>query len=506
VSVDAGIRATGPSYPSEQARPTGAERRSEAPGAVDEGPDPVRWLLRAAPLALVAVILAVVLRLSALHLGNDDTWFHLVLGHRFRTGWSLTAPGGLTPFATSGWVPTQWSTEVLASLLEDRWGLPGVAWLFGALYLALVAGTYLSCRTRGRPLAAVVPTGLLVLGAAPVLSARPQVVSLVLLTVTVAAWLRTADDGRPRWWLVPMTWVWATAHGLWSAGVLLGLVCWVGLVLDRRVTGRRSLAVLAVPVLSLVATTLTPVGPRLLTSQLAVSARTGLIAEWGPTSFRSVPALAVALMLGLLTVVWVRRGGLSWSRVLLLALAAGWTLLVSRMVPLGGVVAAPLLAEALERALADADVADGSPGAGRRERFALAALATAYLVVLALAAPRLAAAPADEPTALAPRLAALPAGSTVLVEDGIGGWLEWRVPHVHPVIDGMLDAYPVGYIADFFATTRVEPGWRSFVAASGARSAVLDRGSPLSTAMRERLGWRVLQRDRSWVYLAAPGG
>ncbi len=505
MSVDADIRAPGPSYPPGEPRPTAAPRRDEGPvTAGGDGRDPVRWLLRVAPLGVLATMLATVLRLSALHLGNDDTWFHLVLGHRFRTGWSLTAPGGPTPFATSGWVPTQWSTEVLASLVEGRWGLPGVAWLFGALYLALIIGTYLSCRARGRPLAAVVATCLLVLGAAPVLSARPQVVSLVLLTVTVAAWLRTVDDGRPRWWLVPMTGIWATAHGLWSAGVLFGLVCWLGLALDRRVTGRRSLTVLAVPVLSLVATTLTPVGPRLLTSQLAVSARTGLVPEWGATSFRSVPALAVALMLGLLVVVWVRRGGLSWSRVLVLALAAGWTLLVTRMVPLGGVVAAPLLAEALERALADAGVEHGRPGTRRWERSALAALAAAYLVVLALAAPRLAAAPADEPTALAPRLAALPAGSTVLVEDGIGGWMEWRVPQVHPVIDGMLDAYPVGYIRDFLAMTRVEPGWRGFVEGSGARAAVLDRGSPLSVAMQERLGWHVVQRDRSWLYLEAP--
>ncbi len=58
------------------------------------------------------------------------------------------------------------------------------------------------------------------------------------------------------------------------------------------------------------------------------------------------------------------------------------------------------------------------------------------------------------------------------MEDGIGGWLEWRVPGVDPVIDGMLDAYPVGYIRDFFAATRVEPGWRSFVERTGARVAV----------------------------------
>ena len=472
-------------------------------------PDLVRRALVAAPYLMLVLAAAVVLRFSALHLGNDDTWFHLALGDRFRGSWSLARPGALTPFATSGWVPTQWSTEVLASLAEDGFGLPGVAVLFGALYLALVLGAFVSCRRHGRPLAAVVPTWLLVLAAAPVLSARPQVVSLVLLTVTVAAWLRTAEDGRPRWWLVPMTWAWATAHGLWSAGVLLGLVCWVGLVLDRRVRGRRALAVLAVPVLSVLATALTPVGPRLLASQLAVSARTGLIGEWGPTSFRTVPALAVAVMLGIVVLVWVRRGQPSWTRVALLALASGWALLVSRMVPLAAVVAAPLLAEALEHALAAAPglVATGRGGRTRRpERVGLAVLAAVYLVVLAVAAPRAADRPADEPLGLTGRLQALPAGSTVLVEDGIGGWMEWRLPALHPVIDGMLDAYPVSYIEDFFAMTRLEPGWQRFVDRSGARVAVLRRGSPLSAAVRDRLGWRVEQQDRRWVLLGAPPG
>ncbi len=74
---------------------------------------------------------------------------------------------------------------------QEHLGLPGVAWLFGALYLALFVGTYLSCRRHGRPSVAAVPVALLVLAAAPALSARPQVVSLVLLTVTVAAWLGT---------------------------------------------------------------------------------------------------------------------------------------------------------------------------------------------------------------------------------------------------------------------------------------------------------------------------
>jgi hypothetical protein len=469
--------------------------------------DPVARALTAVPVLLVLLLLAVVLRSSALHLGNDDTWFHLVLGDRFRHGWSLTHPGSLTRSASSPWVATQWSTEVLASQVESWFGLPGVAWLFGAFYCALVLGTYVSCRRVGRASSSALATLLVVIASAPVLSARPQIVSLVLLTVTVAAWLRTLRDGRPRWWLVPMTWVWATAHGLWSAGVLVGLVCACGVLLDRREGGRRAVAVLAVPVLSLVAALLTPVGPRLVLSQLAVSARTSMIAEWGPTDFRTVPALAAALALGVVVVLWLRRGGQpSWTRLGLLVLAAGWMLLVSRMVPLGAVLVAPLLSEALdggrERALR---ARQAQPGRlGRTERATLVAGAVVYLLVLAVAAPRAADRPADVPAALTPRLQALPAGSQVLVEDGVGGWLEWRVPTVEPVIDGMLDAYPVGYMRDFFAATRVEPGWRGFVARSGARVGVLRAGSALVAALQHELGWRVVAHDARWVYVVAP--
>jgi hypothetical protein len=480
------------------------EQRTD-PRPLTVGPRAPTPLTVLGPWAVLGCLLAVVLRFSALRLGNQDTWFHLVLGDRFRHGAGLGNPAGLTPFATSRWVPTQWSTELLASWTEDRFGLPGVAWLFGACYLALVLVTYVACRRQARPMVAASVVVPVVLGVAPALSARPQVVSLVLLAVTVAAWLRTVDDGRARWWLVPLTWGWATAHGLWSAGVLLGVVCCFGLVLDRRHRGRPSWAVLAVPVAQVVAALLTPVGPRLLSSQLAVSARTSLIPEWGPPSFRSVPSLSVALMIALTLVLWARIGRVSWTRLALLLLAAAWTLTVARMVALGAVVAAPLLAGAVEQALA---ATGRGTGLGRRvargERNGLLLLALGYLLVLAVAAPRAVTGPADVPSGLVPELEGLPAGSSLLVEDGIGAWVEWRTPEVSPVIDGLLDAYPVAYIRRFFAATRVEPGWRGFVAGSRARAGILDAGSPLSAALHDQLGWRTRARDGRWVFMVAP--
>src|SRR4051794_41054181 len=146
------------------------ERVDHAPDEADvpESSDIVTRTLSWAPIGLVVLLMAILLRYSALHLNNFDTWFHLTLGDRFRTGeWSLSHPGGLTSFATSGWVATQWSTEVLASFFEQWFGLPGVAWLFRALYPAWLLATYLNSRRAGRPLPPPSVPGMVVGGAPP---------------------------------------------------------------------------------------------------------------------------------------------------------------------------------------------------------------------------------------------------------------------------------------------------------------------------------------------------
>ena len=478
---------------------------------IDDGPRdadvvaPIGVAARAltfAPVCLVVLLMAILLRYSAMHLNNFDTWFHLTLGDRFRTGeWSLSAPGALTRFASSDWVATQWSTEVLASLFEQWFGLAGVAWLFGTFYAVWVLATYAMSRWFGRPLPSAIVTGMVVVGSAPAISARPQIISLLLLSVTVYAWLRTVQDGRVRWWLVPLTWVWATAHGLWSAGILVGVVCCVGMLLDRQVSVRRFLVMLGVPVASFLVTAVTPVGPRLLTSQFAVSARSSLITEWGPTSFRTVPALVVAAMIAWVVVLWARRGSVRWTPLLLLLLAAGWTLLVARMVALGAVVTAPLLVQALEARMPARAVRRSDR---RIECGTLALGALGFMLVLGLAVPRQAEIATNVPSQLLPRLEALPSGSSVVVDDGVGSWIEWAVPDVAPVIDGMLDAYPVGYIRDFTEFKSLQPGWQDFLERSHARVAVLQADKPLTAALQDQLHWRVVQQDDDWVYLVAP--
>ena len=323
--------------------------------------------------------------------------------------------------------------------------------------------------------------------------------SLIFLAVTVAAWLGTARDLRPRWWLIPLTWVWATAHGFWSIGVLLGVVSCCGLCLDRRFTRGAGVKLLAVPVLSVVAACLTPVGPRLLATQLAVSARSGFIGEWGSTSFRDMAAVVVGGMLATLLVLWARRGGVPWTSILLLLLACALTVYAVRTVALGAVIAAPLLAGALQQAI-------GSPARrpGRSEILALAAATVTCAGLLAVAVPHTADKPDNVPEGLAPELSNLPRDSAVMVDGTVGSWLEWRFPGLNPTMDGMFDAYTLDYMRSYQAARDLEPGWQDFVERTGARAAVLRREGPLASAMVDSLGWREVARDDPWVLLVAP--
>ena len=454
-----------------------------------------------ASLASVLLLMARVTKHAADPLDNSDTWFHLRLGHEFLSGWSLRHPGQLSSFATSPWVPTQWSTEILAAKMNDWFGLPGVAWLFGLLYLVLIASVFFLCRRHGDLLPAAVATGVCVVASGASLSARPQVVSLVLFTLTVAAWNRTARTATAPWWLVPLTWLWATAHGMWTAGVLVGVATAIGVAVDQRLDWRATGRLLAVPALSVVAACLTPVGPALLTSQLAVGERTSMITEWGPTSFREPAPFLVALMVGVTVLRWARRGSVAWTALFQLVLAGGWVLLVSRMVPFGAILAGPLFVAAVTEVVPRR--ARSAVGV-RAERLVVLVGAALCLVGLALAVPHTAAEPGGVPTQLGARLERLPAGSAVVVEDGSGAWLEYAFPDLNPTIDGMLDAYPVSYMRKFREMRDVEPGWISSVRDSGARVAVLREKSPLSMAMEAQLHWRVVQKDRDWVYLEAP--
>ena len=140
----------------------------------------------------------------------------------------------------------------------DLFGVLVVAWLAGvAGGLArdlLIGAVPPAAIVDWRYLAATAAAGLLGFFASDIIDRlRTPVLlfdaaGLCLFAVVTGAALATVDDGRPRWWVVPLTWVWACTHGTWILGIAMtALVACAGL-LDRRDDPlRRHLTRLAVP-------------------------------------------------------------------------------------------------------------------------------------------------------------------------------------------------------------------------------------------------------------------
>lgn len=452
-----------------------------------------------APLVLLCAMLAVVVRKFAVTVTNTDTFFHLRMGSEFLNGWSPWDPGTLSPFSTADWVPSQWLGQVALAAFEGWFGLPGVAWLAGACALLLVVVLYLAARAHAGPVAAVAASLVGVLVASPGLSPRPQVLSYVFVAVATSLWMRSVTTGRPPWVLVPLTWLWAMCHGMWPVGVLIGLASVAGAQLERpKVLGLRR--GLLVPFLSLAAAGLTPAGPALYSSVLRVSSISGYFDEWHPPSFTEPAPLLGALMALTIVVLRLRRGQLSWPRLLLLVLAVGWLVYAQRTGPVAAAMLTPLLAAEVETLLPPRETRLRAP-----ELAAVGGGLLLALLALALAVPHTSSGLARPSSAVDEAVRDLPAGTALLNDWDQGGYDVWRYPRLDVVMHGYGDMFTEPELARNLRISTLQPGWDEYLDDLGAAYALLPEERPLAYELTEDRGWQVVARDEVMVLLAAPG-
>lgn len=452
---------------------------------------------RVVPLVGLAGCLLLLVRFQNVPSVGSDAWLHLRLGEQFRDGWSLRSPGHLGVFDSATWYPTQWASQIAMSWMDGWFGIAGVIWLAGTVIILLPVVLYLSCRRHAAPLPAALATFLAVAAAAPGLSARPQVVSYVLIALVTAAWLETARDGRPRWWIVVLTWVWVPVHGMWVVGISISFAAVVGIALSRTWGRRQVLRLVAIPVLSLAVTLATPLGLDVVRSVAGVGARNKTLTEWGPPDFTSISALFLVLMIAIVLVVSLRSGPLDWPTLALLGLSMGWALYSLRTTIVAAVILAPLVALALQRIV---------PAVGRprgREIAAVAAMTVVASVGLAFVASQR----ADHPVVadwVDQRLDAMPAGTKVLNDWELGHYVMARHQQVQLVMHGYVDLFTTGELDRNISIATLEPGWDTQVADLDVDYGFVDPDSNLGYGLIHQLGWTTVEGDQDYVLLEPP--
>ncbi|GAB3434460.1 hypothetical protein GCM10027517_02540 [Phycicoccus ginsengisoli] len=441
---------------------------------------------------------------------EPDVWWHLRVGEHVLDTHQLYGRDPWATFMDRPYLATQWLPEAVAAQAYRWAGLGGVLWLRAAAVVLLTVVVYAACRRLGGRLPAVFAASVAVLGASASLNPRPQLVSFVLFAVAVHAWLGTARDLRPRWWLIPLTWLWACSHGLWMFGILLGLVTSACLLASKagRADLRGHLLRLGwLQIGTIAAVGVTPLGPRLLLAPLTVAGNAADVAEeWAATPVTNVFAVVAVGAIVLTAVLWLLRPARrpSWQYAWL-ALAAALVLAMWRLVPLGAILAAPLLTAALQ---------EGMSGVRERITGREVRWLSGGLVATVAAAAVVAAGPQGTAAFVYPAgmggvdraLDAVPRGSTVMVDFGVSGWLLWAHPELVPSADLRMESYGHDYLHRYIAAVGGAPGWQSFVDDVDARYALVTRASALGDALVHQGDWRMVASSPGFVLLTAPGG
>jgi hypothetical protein len=332
------------------------------------------------------------------------------------------------------------------------------------------------------------------------LSLRPHLVSFALAAVTTGAWLATRRDLKPRWWLVPMTWVWACSHGMWFVGVAIGVVALAGLFLDGTVRGRAWLRLALVPLGSLAAAAVTPVGPQLLLAPLAVGETTHFVEEWRAPSLTDVYFVAFLVLAAGILVIWSReRRRTPVTEILLVGLAIGFSLLYVRTIAIGAAIVAPMAAMTIARVAR----LPREP-ISRREVGLTLGLAAAGLAVAGLLAPSRGAQPEWGPNDLDRQIAALPAATVLCNDYGSGGWLIWKHPNVRPAIDGRIEVYTVQHVESYMTFQSAATGWDDYLDQTGCRWALVPKDLPVAEALVRQTSWTVAARGSTYLLLRSP--
>ena len=399
------------------------------------------------------------------------------------------------------WPNHEWLSQAALYALYAAGGLPLVTLAFAAV--VVLAWWIVWSETPAPPRVKFLLMASVVVAACRVWSPRPQIFSLLLVTLTM--WLLRT---RRYVWLPLVFLLWANLHGAVVMGAWMLAAALLASIVESPQSSRRLLAACAV---SALATCLTPLGYRFWIEVVESLRRIRAlrIDEWAPPRPGDPALIAFWLTLGLLAFLVGSRGRALWrdpdarerGHLTLCALA---------------LALAPLAVTAVRNVAPFLMVAVPAVGAllpplpelsRRREtvRPGLNAAITAMAVTVAIATVTAAYARRIDRLGWTP----LPSASIAKLNEcrgnvynryDEGGYLIWFAPERKVFLDGRQDPYPPSLIAE---QVRAE--------ATGEVDALLRRYdvgcafTPSTSLVAARLvseGWTPLYRDGRWTVLA----
>ena len=450
-------------------------------------------------------------------IADPDLWGHVVFGKQILATRRIVQPD-LYSYITPGllWTNHEWLVDVIFATLFDTFGPRGLVGLKLAVTLVicgLLYGHFRRCRlTRVR---AAILLLVFVLAMSPsLITVRAQLATYLLFLLTLLVLGRASAHGVwPLWKLPLIFFVWANLHGGFLAGLGVLLVWAVARLATVWVRGgpspgRSSAGIVAVVVVSVLATCVNPFGVHLLTFlyRTALGPRPD-ISEWQPLVLSQqwgilYLLLAVPAVLGL---IWSRREHVPALMAVLLAVMA-MPFLAARHVPLAlltiAVIAAEHIGDAWSRVAPAAPSPPPRPPAVVARLTRAACLGLAALLII-LSAPRFSCIALGSLSAGARPVRAV----ALLKQSGVTGNMvvdfDWGTyalarlgPGIKVSIDGRRETVYDGDMRAQSLRFRFGLGeWDTLLTRYDTHLALVAKDTPAFNLMKQHPGWKLLYDD-----------
>jgi hypothetical protein len=456
---------------------------------------------------------------------DADGWWHLKTGEQISTTGSI--PQTDIYSATKGsatWVTHEWLTQTLMYALYQVGGFGLITVTFCMFSTVGFWIAYLRC--PGRPFLAAIPLMVGVATAAPMLGARPQVISILLVSIFIAIQRRYIErlDTRALWMLIALMVLWVNSHGAFVLGPLLILLQMTGLILDhwfgfeRSVPIPRTLRQLGLVFLASIAVIpLNPSGLKLLFYGVdTLSRRTEqlYLADWASPNFHLLrfQLFAVLILAGLI-LASLRRERIRPSECLLFGAFAFLGMQSVRHIPIFVIVAIPILVTHLHALLNEAGLLNADPD---RARGSVSRVNLAILVLaVGLMGQRIVSMTKEE--TLAEQRLFPKAAVDFITQQNLkgplfnlyewGGYIIWRLhPEMKVYIDGRPEIYGDRYVQEYVDSYFGRRKWREPLERDHIQTVLIEPDAPLASLLRESEAWETAFEDNISVLFVRRAG
>ena len=438
---------------------------------------------------------------------DSDMWWHLRVGK-----WMVENRQPLTTDVFSHtrygalWTNHSWLAQIGMALLfgEERFGLFSAA-------VAVIAAASLGFVYLQMDNAPIIRAFVIVLAgtvAAPVWTPRPQIASLLMLSVTgylVHLCRRKGVDHL--WLLIPLFVLWSNLHGGYVLGLMLLGATLLGdgvcLLTGDAPNWRPWRRLLWWSLASGFAVLLNPNGLRtwLIPFQtVGIEALQRVIQEWASPDFHDLAQQPLLwLLFALLGAVGFSKKRLDVVDFAVVVIFGYWAFLARRNFGPFALVAAPVLARHLPEGWQSSSNGVPKPRWGRPFESGLLLLlgAAALLKVLTVNAPAFVDAKRAEffPEAAATWVQLHNPDGNLFNAYEWGGYLMWRLPEVQVFIDGRTDLYAEKVLTDYLLAFAGEAGWEAVFERYKIGWVLLPREAPLAQILDADVGWEKPYED-----------